>query len=96
MKRFEKKLDRNYARMLRVFLNKSGNSILQNNSCTVICLPCHKSSKQGELDILGIAGKVKINALANFFYALLPMSTPMLTEQQKHAFISSMRTLGVV
>ena len=58
----EKKLDRNYTRMLHAFSTNSGKGTLQKSSCTAIYLLSCKPSKISEPDLLGTAGVVKTNS----------------------------------
>ena len=66
------------------FLTKPVISAPQNSRCTVTCFSSHKSSKQGSVGEFISEG------------GLAHMYTPVLDDQRRPTFISSLRTLNVV
>ena len=56
-------------------------------------IPSPKPSRLNEQDMLSVAGDVRTDSLAMFFYGLLHMDTPVLADYQGITYISSSQTL---
>ena len=73
-----------------------GSNTPQNSSCMAICLPSHKPTKSDEQDMRGTAREVKTNSKATIYYGLLHKDAPVLADQQRLTYISSVRILDAI
>ena len=93
-KRFEKKLDVCYTRLIHAILNKHWKQNPAKKYLYCNLAPISKIVQEWQ-DMLCSACEARKNSLARFSDGLLTW-TSMLANQQKHTFISSMQTLDVV
>ena len=68
----------------------------QNSSYMATYLPSHKSSKLDKQNTMDTGGEVRMNPNTTFFYEVIYMDIPMLADQQRIRFISSVWTQDAV
>ena len=77
------------------FWTNPGSSTPQNSTCTATYLPSQKPSKWVEQEMRVTAGEMRMNSWQTFFDEPLHMDVPMLADQQKLIYISSLLILDV-
>ena len=88
----EKKLYRNYPKMLPTFWTNPRRTTPQNSSCMAIYVQSRKLSKKVAQDMMATVGKSKDELMSNE-YELVRMDTPFLEDQQNFTLISKVQTL---
>ena len=94
-KRMEKRLDSNYAGMLRAIFKKTRRQHLKSSSYTATYRPSQKFSKLDEPDMQDSAIEVGMSSLVMYYYGPLHMAEQKQGDQLEPTYSRSVRRWGV-